>query len=249
MDRVEEFIMYSLRDSALPNYHRDRNSVDFPSAFDSFIEVDISGENKVEVPACFTNFVVTEVGKCDTLVMPILAPVTAMPRRLIRGILSDFMNPRSSGGSGFAYCKTSAGDYYYGLPGIILNGDKEPLMVMTLEINYEIENRHAVFTPVRYICHVSPKVFMNQDKLVEKTIIKKIIPFCSTKVMDRRDIARNSAYSEMRPFIIGTTIKVVIDDCSGFLVKPVVPSPSVNINQELNKLIADNISEIIGNDS
>lgn len=98
MDRVEEFIMYSLRDSALPNYHRDRNSVDFPSAFDSFIEVDISGENKVEVPACFTNFVVTEVGKCDTLVMPILAPVTAMPRRLIRGILSDFMNPRSLGG-------------------------------------------------------------------------------------------------------------------------------------------------------
>ena len=249
MDRVEEFIMYSLRDCALPSYHRDRHSVDFPSAFDSFIEVDISGENKVEVPACFTNYVVGWIDKYNTLVMPIISPVTAMPRRLIRGILSDFMNPRSSSYAGFAYCKTSAGDYYYGLPGIILNGNKEPLMVLTLEINYAIEGRTKTFTPTRCICHVSPKVFMNQDKLVEKTIIKKIIPFCSTKVLERRDMLRNNAYSESRPFILGTTIKVVIDDCSGFVVKPVVPSPSVDINQELNKLIADNIGEVLGNDN
>lgn len=252
MNRIEEFIVHSL--TSHPSYPSRDGVVDLHTAFDAFFEVDLSGEHKVEVPACLTDFVIRGI-KCkySSLVMPIASFSTAIPRRLIRGILSDFVNPTTLRRAGFAYCKTTANDYYYGIPGIILDADKKPLLVLTLEINYEqIPGRvdeMLAFTPVRCICHVSPSVFINPDKLVEKTIIKKIIPFCSTKVIERGDIYRNSAYSDSRPFILGTTIKVVIDDCSNFTVKPIPPSPSVNINQVLNELVKNNISSIVNYDN
>lgn len=251
MNRVEEFVMYSLKGQSRPTFSRSTR-IDILNAFDAFFEVDISGEHKIEVPACLTEYALTEVKRCDSLVMPITALQTAQPRRLIRGILSDFMNPNASDRVGFAYCKTTAGHYYYGIPGIILDEDKEPLLIMTLEINYEQDpNRKEgvfEFTPIRYICHISPNVFTHQDRLVEKTIIKKIIPFCSTKTIEREDICRNPAYSDHRPSILGTTIKVVIDDCSSFTVKPIPPSPSVDTNKVLNELVKDNVSEIVNHD-
>lgn len=253
MNRIEEFIIHSLTDYSRPSRSRDM-AVDLHTAFDAFFEVDLSGEHKVEVPACLTGFALAGIeNKYNSIVMPITAPSTAQPRRLIRGILSDFMNPNASRRTGFAYCKTTAGDYYYGVPGIILDGDKKPLLVITLEINYKQNpsSREGVldYTPIRCICHVSPNVFANSDKLVEKTIIKKIIPFCSTKVIERGDIYRNLAYSDSRPFILGTTIKVVIDDCSNFTVKPIPPNPSVNTNQVLNELVKNNISSITDYDN
>lgn len=247
MDRIEEFVLYSIKEQVR---FFNRTDIDLATMFDAFLEIDISGEDKIEVPASFSGIAISKKSKYDTLVLPITSPSTATPRKLVRGILSDFMSYNQNTRVGFAYCKTSKGDYYYGLPGIILNESKEPLLVITEEIACNIpQTAEGTFSALRVICHVSPKVFLHQDRLIEKTIIKKIIPFCSTKIIERRDAIRNPAYSEDHPHIVGTSIKVVIDDCSNFVVRPIPPKPSTTCDGQLGKLVTDYIEEVIRDDN
>ena len=239
MDRVEDFIMSSIYGSPVSFNRHDH--LELKTAMQSFLEVDLSKKEKLEIPACLFFDIFIKIGTYDKAVLPITSCTNPHTRRLVRGILADFMNSSYYRAFGFCYDKTASGDYYYGLPGIILNANKELLLMMTIEVTCTYIDTNIVAVPSRLICHISPKVFENPDKLIEKTIIKKVIPFCSTKHLDDqafryRDVLRNLA---------GTSIKVVIDDCSNFVAKPVAPDPSVDIQKELNDIISDSITSYI----
>lgn len=247
MDRIEQFVMYCLRDSATPSRHIESGAVDFSTMFTAFLEVDISGDKKLEVPACFVSSIPQlKKDSYNSIILPITSQTTAIQRRLVRGILADFMNPTILRRCGFAYCKTNSGNYYYGLPGIILDEDKNPLLVMTLELELEKGSEGIEVLPLRVICHVSPKVFLHQDRLIEKAIIKKVIPFCSNKKLDEFDV-RNRV-CKFNPDIKGTTIKVIIDDINNLVIKPASPKISMITDKEFSSTVINNVKKLLEND-
>lgn len=240
MNRVEEFIMYSLRREATPT-PSGRSAADITTAFNAMLTVDISDDHTLEFPACLSYYVKSHRECCSKLIYPLTSWPVATPRRAIRGILSDCMS-RNCFYRGVHFGKTLSGDYYYGLPGIIFNADKDILMMTTLEVDITGSDTYLI---KRAVCRVSPKVFESPNKLVEKSIIKKMIPFCSTKVIQEGDIISNPLFSSYCNSIVGTTFKVVIDDCSNYVARPMVPKPNGDFNDALNKVLKDNVKEIL----
>ena len=92
----------------------------------------------------------------------------------------------------------------------------------------------------RPVCHVSPKVFLESDKLVNKGIIKKLIPYYTSRnVSFPRNSYRFSSNPEDRK------VKVIVDNFNKFFVEPIKPTPSAIAEDALNECLIDNIEDIM----
>ena len=128
---------------------------------------------------------------------------------------------------------------YYGVPGVIFNENMELLLIVTLTIRKRIDSPR--FSIERINCRISPKVFEHQDRIIEKTIVKKIIPFCVSYSVARRDIYLScSEYN-----CVDKTIQVIIDDCSSFIHTATIPKPSLLTEDKIKSFLVENINEII----
>lgn len=116
------------------------------------------------------------------------------------------------------------GNLYYGMRGLILNSNLEPLVLCTLR-----PPRISSAT-TELILRVSPKVF-NSDNVVCKGIQKYLITYCSTA----------SRYSS----IVNTSIMTVIinNDIDKFIRHVKAPT-NININEEIQQLLVDNIDKL-----
>lgn len=136
---------------------------------------------------------------------------------------------------------TSKGEVYYGGNGIIFDESYAPLLLCTLtarKVHTEEDGDNMVY--YRPVCHVSPKVFLESDKLINKGIIKKLIPYYTS-----RDI--NFPRNEYR-FISNPEdrkVKVIVDNFDKFFVEPIKPTPSACSNDALNECLIDNIDDIM----
>ena len=92
----------------------------------------------------------------------------------------------------------------------------------------------------RPMCHVSPKVFMEPDKLINKGIIKKLIPFYTNT-----DIIFPPSRNVFVSNPDDRRVKVVVDKFDEFFVRPVKPEPSTCTNGSLNDCLIENIEEIL----
>ena len=92
----------------------------------------------------------------------------------------------------------------------------------------------------RAICHVSPVVFAEPNKLINKGIIKKLIPLYTT--VDINFPTVNSGFSSSPD---SRKVEVIIDDFSKFFISPIAPTPSKCSNDALNKCLNDNIEDIL----
>lgn len=99
---------------------------------------------------------------------------------------------------------TSKGEVYYGAPGLILNSIFEPIAIGLSE--YKSEGTGNIL--IRHVLKVSPDIFIS-DGLLEKAIIKKLIPF----------------YTKNK--ICEKTVRVEVDDISKYIVKPIPPKSKV----------------------
>lgn len=136
---------------------------------------------------------------------------------------------------------TNKGEVYYGGKGIIFDESYTPLLLCTLTARSErSEGNDNTMVYYRPICHVSPKVFLESNKLINKGIIKKLIPcYTSRDVNFPRNNLRFSSNPEDRK------VKVIVDNFNKFFVEPIKPTPSAIINDALNKCLIDNIDDIM----
>lgn len=170
-----------------------------------------------------------------SIAVPLIANTDLNTRRLVRGAFMDFgrITGRITG------VHMSSGNTYYGVPGVILNEDMELLLMVTLTIKKGINSPQ--FSIERINCRISPKVFGHQDRIIEKTIVKKIIPFCVNYPIARRDVYLScSGYN-----CVGKTIQVIIDDCSNFIHTATVPKPSLLTEDKIKSFLIENRNEII----
>lgn len=117
------------------------------------------------------------------------------------------------------------GNLYYGMRGLILNSNLEPLVLSTTRL----PRKSSATT--EFILRVSPKVF-NSDNVVCKGIQKYLIEYCSTV----------SRYS----YIISgfTTMTVIINNDIDKFIRHVKAPTNINVNEEIQQLLVDNIDKL-----
>ena len=136
---------------------------------------------------------------------------------------------------------TSKGEVYYGGKGIIFDESYTPLLLCTLTArSVHTEGNGNTMVYYRPVCHISPKVFLESDKLINKGIIKKLIPYYTSRnVSFPRNSYRFSSNPEDRK------VKVIVDNFNKFFVEPIKPTPSAYSNDALNECLIDNIDDIM----
>ena len=136
---------------------------------------------------------------------------------------------------------TNKGEVYYGGKGIIFDESYAPLLLCTLTARkVHTEDNGNTMVYYRLVCHVSPKVFLESDKLVNKGIIKKLIPFYTSRDMN---FPRNNFSFSSNPE--SKRVKVIVDNFDKFFIEPIKPTPSACSNDALNECLIDNIDDIM----
>lgn len=117
------------------------------------------------------------------------------------------------------------GNLYYGMRGLILNNNLEPLVLCTIRPSRESSATKEL------ILRVSPKVF-NSDNVVCKGIQKYLIEYCST-------VSRY--FSIVNGF---TTMTVIINNDIDKFIRHVKAPTNINVNEEIQQLLIDNIDKL-----
>lgn len=117
------------------------------------------------------------------------------------------------------------GNLYYGMRGLILNSNLEPLVLCT------IRPPRTSSATTELILRVSPKVF-NSDNVVCKGIQKYLITYCSTA---------SRYFSIVSGF---TTMTVIINNDIDKFIRHVKAPTNINVNEEIQQLLVDNIDKL-----
>lgn len=117
------------------------------------------------------------------------------------------------------------GNLYYGMKGLILNSNLEPLVLSTIRSHRELSATKEI------ILRVSPKVF-NSDNVVCKGIQKYLIEYCSTT---------SRYFSIVNDF---TTMTVIINNDIDKFIRHAKAPTNINVNEEIQQLLIDNIDKL-----
>ena len=172
------------------------------------------------------------------IILPLYDNASSQERRTFDSIIMQMFN---NVGFNMRLQKitTSKDEVYYGGKGIIFDESYTPLLLCTLaarKVHTEESGDSMVY--YRPVCHVSPKVFLESDKLINKGIIKKLIPFYTSEEVSFPN------------YIFGVNpeskkVKVVVDNFDKFFIEPIKPTPSAITNDALNECLIDNMDDIM----
>lgn len=135
---------------------------------------------------------------------------------------------------------TTKDNIYYGGKGILLDSDFSPLFICTIIARKVKENNQNYLLYYRPICHINPKVFLDSNNLVNKGIIKKLIPFFASEEVFFPEDATKVRYA-----LESRKVKVIVDNFDSLFIRPVKPTPSACSNEALNQCLVDNIEDIL----
>ena len=174
------------------------------------------------------------------IILPLYDNALSQERRTFDSIITQlFTNVRY--GERLQKITTNKGEVYYGGKGIIFDESYTPLLLCTLTArSVHTEDNGNTMVYYRPVCHVSPKVFLESDKLINKGIIKKLIPSYTNRDVDfpRGGYSFSSNPEDKR-------VKVIVDNFDKFFIEPIKPTPSATTNDALNECLIDNIDDIM----
>ena len=172
------------------------------------------------------------------IILPLYDNASSQERRTFDSIIMQMFN-----NVGFDMrlqkITTSKNEVYYGGKGIIFDESYTPLLLCTIaarKVHTEESGNSMVY--YRPICHVSPKVFLESDKLINKGIIKKLIPFYTSEEVRFPDCMFGVNPESKK-------VKVVVDNFDKFFIEPIKPTPSAITNDALNECLIDNMDDIM----
>lgn len=126
-------------------------------------------------------------------------------------------------GTRLAHVVTDKGVHYYGMNGLILDGNYNPLLISTVTYT-----DLATITVTDPVCKVSYRVFENPSGIIEKAIIQQIIPMCKKF---------GAGYFLRYAPLHNRHIKVEVDDYDYMVVKPVRPNLKQISPESVNSMI------------
>ena len=196
------------------------------------LKFDFNGNGEVPIFAfdeLSRYFLQPQEEEIDTFVLPLYAIDYHKEAAGAETILKYFI--RASDGR-LNKAVTPKGEIYYGNNGLVLDEDLNPLLLSTVDVSFNSETRRL--EKHEYIIHLTPRVFTDDNKMLNKSLAKKGIAYY---------LSHNSSGTTW--VNAGSPYKVVIDDCSDYFMKAHKPNVNSSTNRELNKVLKDNIDEVL----
>ena len=220
-------------------------SLDSNNVFRKSLIIEVNDE--VEIPVIarehFEDLVLEKINYplavgTKRIILPLYDNASSQERRTFDSIIMQMFN---NVGFNMRLQKitTSKDEVYYGGKGIIFDESYAPLLLCTLaarKVHTEESGNSMVY--YRPVCHVSPKVFLESDKLINKGIIKKLIPFYTSE-----EVRFPNCMFGVNPE--SKKVKVVVDNFDKFFIEPIKPTPSATTNDALNECLIDNMDDIM----
>ena len=221
----------------------DSLTLDSNNVFSRSIIVDLN-KDEIELPVIAIRHFEEAAGSSiipsisvEKVILPLYDNTYEQSRRTFDTIMAQFF-ANTSYESRLLKITTNKGEVYYGGKGIIFDGNYNPLLLCTLKARRVVTENEKYTAYYRPVCYVSPRVFEEPNTVVNKGIIKKLIPFYTSHNMDfPLGLFRDKAEDRK--------VQVVVDNFDRFFVKPVKPSPSTCSNELLNQCLVDNIEDVI----
>lgn len=223
-------------------------SLDSNNVFRRSLVVEVN-DDEVEIPVIArehfeqlvsNNMVYPTIMGIKRIILPLYDNAPSQERRTFDSIIAQLFT-NVGYGERLQKITTSKGEVYYGGKGIIFDESYAPLLLCTLtarKVHTEEDGDNMVY--YRPVCHVSPKVFLESNKLINKGIIKKLIPYYTSRDINfPRNDYRFISNPEDRK------VKVIVDNFDKFFVEPIKPTPSACSNDALNECLIDNIDDIM----
>ena len=220
-------------------------SLDSNNVFRRSLIIEVNDEIEIPVIARehFENLVLDRINYplavgTKRIILPLYDNAPSQERRTFDSIIMQmFNNVRFD--MRLQKITTSKDEVYYGGKGIIFDESYAPLLLCTLTARkvYTEESGNSMVY-YRPVCHVSPKVFLESDKLINKGIIKKLIPFYTSK-----EVSFPNCMFGVNPE--SKKVKVVVDNFDKFFIEPIKPTPSAITNDVLNECLIDNMDDIM----
>lgn len=238
--------VFNSMDGSNPIQLKRELSLDSNNVFRRSLIIEVN-DDEVEIPVIarehFESLVSKEINyplavRTKRIILPLYDNALSQERRVFDSIITQLF-------TNVGYDKrlqkitTSKGEVYYGGKGIIFDESYAPLLLCTLtarKIHTEEGGNSMVY--YRPVCHVSPKVFLESDKLINKGIIKKLIPFYTSK-----EVSFPNHIFGFNPE--SKKVKVVVDNFDKFFIEPIKPTQSATTNDALNECLIDNMDDIM----
>lgn len=227
-------------------------SLDTSTSYNKFLTVTPSKED-FEIPSIIIPEAIPQIldaGRTHrSLVVPLFVGNTRSLEfktadNLLRELMSVGMIPR------LKKVETSKGDIYYGGKGLVFDRDFNPLVICTfighLDDGNNLSGNRLALT--ERIIHVSSRVFLNPDTLVNKSIIKKFIPyFLSDSSINSYEYP--NGFEGLNTIFRSKPARVTIDNCDNLVNNscPLVVSET-SVNSNINKFLLENIDDIVDPD-
>lgn len=158
------------------NFH---NLQESPS-FRKFLQVDTSKES-FEIPTIMTGDSLSDILEGSLLVLPLYVGkdigIYKTSDSVVRHLITASYEDR------LVKARTSSGLTFYGGKGLILNERFDPLLLCTFKCHIEgisVGGTPPAFSSViidSIVVHVNPMVFLDTTDLINKSIVKKVIPY------------------------------------------------------------------------
>lgn len=229
-------------------------SLENNNVFNRFLVTKV-GDGEIEVPVIARSHIeeavsdvispTTGVSRIQTVVLPLYENSVPQERRTFDSFIRQF----------FVYTNydrrlqkvtSNKGEVYYGGKGLIFDSRYNPLIMCTLKARKQVQ-RSGIFRMVYFkpVIYVNPIVFTESNKLINKGIIKKIIPYY-THIEIPFHNARNGLFcidsegiQEIRKAM------VIIDNPDRFFIKPTISKPQSCNTESLNECLVNNVDDIL----
>lgn len=239
---INAMSVFTIGELGNPNHLEMNLSLDSNNVFRRSLVIEVNN-GEVEVPVIARvhfEAMVSYNRRIKRVILPLYDNAPSQERRTFDSIISQLFT-NVGYGKRLQKITTSKGEVYYGGKGIIFDESYTPLLLCTLIArSVHTEDNGNTMVYYRPVCHVSPKVFLESDKLVNKGIIKKLIPcYISRGVNHLTGSYGFSSDLEDRK------VQVIIDNFDKFFIEPIKPTPSTCSNDALNECLIDNIDDIM----
>lgn len=228
-------------------------SLENNNVFNRFLVTKVGGD-EIEVPVIAREHIeqavsnamspLTGASRIQTVVLPLYENSTPQERRTFDSFIRQFF-VATNYSRRLQKITSNKGEVYYGGKGLIFDSRYNPLIMCTLKARKQVQEsgtfRMAYFKSVIY---VNPIVFTESNKLINKGIIKKVIPYYT----DREISFPNTRYSL---FCVDSEdnqdskAMVIIDNLNRFFIKPTMPKPQSCTTESLNECLVNNVGDIL----
>lgn len=235
-------IMFRINEGIPSNYIPNRNvNYSRNNVFNVSLRVTDMVTGAVEFPVAAGSYAVFKSDTLHDFIVPLSAPRATYFKRTTASVFTTLMSARFDMSSRICRVDTFKGNTYYGGLGMILDKDKDPIMLTTFSKlpGTDIISRPAI--------RLRPDVVYS-DGEIERYVIKTIVPYILENGVCCPAMGSNveyniGKYTDRRNRIIPDII--ISDDIRHFVIVPKVPHSFSD--DDINDMLQARIDEVCDN--